>query len=99
MIVVLALLACIAGHVPTDTGDTGIKPDSSCVETAWYPDVDADGWGYQKPGELPAAIWACDPPSGYARDGVDCAPLDAQIHPGAAEVRGDGIDQDCDGQD
>ncbi|MCB9685877.1 MAG: thrombospondin type 3 repeat-containing protein [Alphaproteobacteria bacterium] len=29
----------------------------------------------------------------------DCGPLDAAAHPGAPEVCGDGVDQDCDGSD
>lgn len=32
-------------------------------------------------------------------DGSDCAPLDATSYPGGQEICGDGIDQDCDGQD
>ncbi len=31
--------------------------------------------------------------------GVDCDDADAEVHPGAAEVPGDGVDQDCDQAD
>ncbi len=36
---------------------------------------------------------------GYSLDQGDCNDLDADIHPGLAEVWYDGIDQDCDGND
>lgn len=46
-------------------------------------DTDADGDG--------ALAWACG--------GDDCDDEDADVHPGADEIAGDGLDQDCDGLD
>lgn len=34
-----------------------------------------------------------------ARDSIDCEPADPEVRPGAVEIAGDGIDQDCDGVD
>jgi hypothetical protein len=40
-----------------------------------------------------------DDGDGIAENNGDCDDTDANIHPGAAEICGDGIDQDCNGRD
>ena len=52
--------------------------------------------------DLPCGNCHDNDADGYQDDscgGVDCDDGNAAVHPGAAEVCGDGIDQDCDGQD
>lgn len=57
----------------------------------WYRDRDGDGYG-----DATDSLVSCEEPSGYATE-LDCDDTDAAIHPGAAEIPADGIDQDCDG--
>ncbi len=61
------------------------------VETTWYADVDADGWG-----DAAAPLDACTTPVGYAAAAGDCDDGDATVSPAATEVC-DGVDNDCDG--
>ncbi|MFT5583226.1 MAG: hypothetical protein ACI9VR_000804 [Cognaticolwellia sp.] len=58
----------------------------------WYDDTDDDSYG--DPG---TAVVACTQPSGTVSDGTDCDDSQTQVYPGALEICGDGILNDCNG--
>ncbi|MBU0996142.1 MAG: hypothetical protein KJ737_26900, partial [Proteobacteria bacterium] len=60
----------------------------------WYQDADNDGYG--DAGNIRYAIVK---PSGYVNNSNDCNDRNMSIHPGANEICGDSIDQNCDGGD
>ncbi|WP_246128632.1 putative metal-binding motif-containing protein [Pleionea sediminis] len=90
--------------------DASVKPgqveacdgiDNNCngdidegVTADLFLDADGDGWG-----DPNQRIKACHVESGYAARGNDCDDQNIQIYPGAADVAGDGIDANCDGND
>ncbi len=63
--------------------------------STYYRDADGDTYG-----DAGAAVQACgvSPPAGYVADGTDCDDTSAAVHPGATEVCGNHIDDNCDGQ-
>jgi hypothetical protein len=70
-----------------------------CKSESWCPDGDGDGVG-DASGEV--SLCGEFPGDGYVHcdNGFyDCDDTDPSIYPGASEVPGDGIDQDCDGKD
>ena len=73
-----------------DDEDPDLDP-ASLID--WY--VDADGDGYGLTGGPSMA--SCEGPSGAASQDGDCNDADDQINPGQAEIPGDCIDNDCDG--
>jgi hypothetical protein len=87
----------LVGSSPSEAGQVWQYAGMPCVEGGfWYPDVDGDG----HPAEGEPATW-CYRPAGYAapQGEWDCDDGAPSVYPGAPEVGGDGIDQDCDGED
>jgi hypothetical protein len=78
-----------------DNDCDGEADESSAADaTTYHPDADGDGYGSSS-----ESIDSCVMPSGYIIDDSDCNDSASSVYPGASEVIGDGIDQDCDGSD
>ena len=77
----------------TDDDCDGTADEDAADAGAWFPDSDGDGYGT---GEKPE-VEGCRPAAGtYAGQGGDCDDTTAAISPGAAEVCGDGLVNNCD---
>jgi hypothetical protein len=63
------------------------------VQTVYF--IDSDGDTYGNPS---VSILACTQPAGYTTDNTDCNDTNANINPGAEDIAGNGIDENCDGQ-
>lgn len=72
-------------------GGPAISMTSGCYD--YYYDFDNDGYGDPTISELSCS----GPPSGFVLAGNDCDDTDANINPGATEIFGDNIDNNCNG--
>ncbi|GEM_PF-1197887 len=83
-------------HVEDLTGKTDVDSVQltvvGCELFTYFEDGDDDGFGDTE-------VQACSLPDGASEAGGDCDDEDDTIHPDAAEVCEDSIDQDCDGVD
>lgn len=72
--------------------------DENCDGESMSPPTfyrDADGDGYGAAGEI--SVDGCEPPAGYAARADDCATADPAVNPGATELPGNGVDDNCNG--
>ncbi|HEX5151934.1 MAG TPA: MopE-related protein [Parafilimonas sp.] len=59
----------------------------------WYQDKDKDGYGNPA-----VSVVACSKPAGYVNNSGDCNDKKSWISPGATEICGNGVDDNCNGQ-
>jgi len=93
----------LTGNRDNDTYPTALNKDSWGIDKwsfvggtgtsfTYYQDHDSDGYG-----DPNTAYKSYQPLPGYVTNNTDCNDSDSSIHPGATEIAGDGIYQDCNG--
>lgn len=60
----------------------------------YYMDMDSDGYGNSSMTQI-----GCSQPTGYVTNNTDCNDNNNAIHPGAIDIPGNNIDEDCSGSD
>lgn len=76
-----------------DNNCNGLVDEQCTGQTlSWYRDADGDGYG-----DSAQSVQGAAQPAGYVAASGDCRDDDAGVHPGAAEVCDDVLDNDCDG--
>jgi PKD repeat protein len=75
----------------TDTDQAQIEIFGDAI--SYYQDTDNDSFGNSN-----IEIISCVQPAGYVANNLDCNDANASINPSALEVVGNGIDENCDGE-
>ena len=74
-----------------DDCDGDVDEDDALDVSTFYADTDGDGYG-----DASSTNDQCYADSSYVSDDTDCDDSDYDVNPGATEVCGNGIDDDCD---
>ena len=70
------------------------EEDAQLIGNTYYVDLDLDGYG-----DPNNSVELCSVLSGFSQSSGDCDDTNFQINPGATELVGDGVDQNCDGEE
>lgn len=68
--------------------------DPGLPTSEWFRDGDSDGYG-----DAATSVSDACQPEGHVLDSTDCNDADPAVHPGADEIAGNGVDDDCIGGD
>jgi len=79
----------VNGNVGTATQVVTVNVNPANI---WYVDADGDNYGVAG-----STVTACSQPTGYAANTTDCNDAIASINPGAIEICGNSIDDNCNG--
>jgi hypothetical protein len=77
-----------------DCDDTNAAINPTQPEFIYYVDLDGDGYGDVN--DLEGTVF-CLNPGGYSLTNDDCDDSDSAINPGRAEIGGNSVDENCDG--
>jgi hypothetical protein len=81
---------------PASTSTVGVSVERvEDYRVYYFQDADSDSYGNTNA----FTLTACTPPTGYVTDDTDCNDAAASINPGATEIVGNGVDENCNGSD
>ncbi|MEQ1503128.1 MAG: putative metal-binding motif-containing protein [Myxococcota bacterium] len=84
----------LAGRLVAREPERQIELPTPMPSVVAFADRDGDGFGDASTANIDAIV-----PVGAVLQAGDCDDQRPAVHPGAPELAGDGIDQDCDGRD